>query len=194
MIIYPEDGVPQVITERDGPLVTQRPTPPDATAGFIGDEWLSVTAGEPGDNAIDLHRPGVCFYAGEWAQPREHEGRMARYGEFIGVGMGGPNFWINDPDRRKDNARDLLLRITYLAPEGGRVQVYDGEKYHDVGELAAGAAWRTDTWTVPLGIFAEAGANYGRNNAGFNVLGQINAPSIHIHSIEVRMAPAEGEE
>ena len=80
--------------------------------------------------------------------------------------------------------------MTCIAPEGGRVQIYDGGKYHDVGEFERSDEWRTDTWTVPRDIFAGEAADYGRNNPGFNVLGQINAPRIYVHSIEVRMAPA----
>ncbi len=194
VIVFPEDGAAQVITEREGPLAMQRPPVEAGPTGPIGDEWLKVTAGEPGDNAVAAHRPGVCFYPGEWANAREHMGKIARYAEYIALGMGGPNFWINDPDRTDNAARDLLMRITCIAPEGGRVQVFDGEKYHDVGEMEAGEQWRTDTWTVSRDIFAEATANYGRNNPGFNVLGQFNAPTIRIHSIEVRMSPLDDDE
>lgn len=194
VIVFPEDGAPQIITERTGPLVPSPPVEPSAAPGTIGEQWLTVTAGEAGDNTISAHCPGVCFYAGEWGSPRQHQGRTARYGELL-PGMAGPNFWVNDPDRRAAPPRDLLLRVTYIAPQGGRVQVHDGSKYHDIGDLQPGDDWRTDTWTVPRDIFAADGADYGRNYPGVNVLGQFYAPQVYVHSIQVRMiGPAEEDE
>jgi hypothetical protein len=181
IIIFPEDGTPQIITERDGPLVMPRPASAAPATGVIGDEWLSVVAGEPGDQRASVHLPGVNFYNMEWIGARDHEGKSARYGQQM-PGWGGPNFWVNNPDRE----RDLQVRVTYLTAEPGRVQVYDGNKYHDIGELVAGDEWRTDTWTVSRDILAGEDVNYGKRLPGFNVLLQFASPGVWVHSIEVR--------
>jgi len=184
VIIFPRDGTPQIISELDGPPAVQRPPSQTATTGVIGDEWMTVTAGDLLDDVVGRHTPGVCFFNCEWTRPREHEGKMARYGELIRPRMGGPNFWINNPDRE----RDLILRVTYLAPEGGEIQVYDGARYHTLGELDASDTWQTGEWTVSRDVFAGDEADHSRTYAGVNVLGQFATPGVWVHEIAVRAA------
>lgn len=184
VIVFPEDGTPQVISELTEAPAGRPHEPLPGVVGNIGDEWLTVTAGDLLDNVVGRHTPGVCFYAAEWTRPREQAGRMARYGELIRPRMGGPNFWINDPDPQ----RDLLLRVTYLAPEGGSLQVYDGSAYHTLGELVASDEWQTAEWTVSRAVLAAEGADYSRIFSGVNVLGQFACPRIYVHEIAVRAA------
>ncbi len=184
VIIFPEDGAPQVISELSEPL---RGTPPPGVAeapGDIGDEWLSVTAGEIFDDVLGRHVPGVSFFSAEWAPPEEKSGRLARYGELIRPRMGGPNFWVNRPDLE----RDLLVRVTALTPDGGVVQLYDGASYHVIGELAASEEWQTREFRADRAIFATEGADHSRE-PGLNLLGQFSAPAIWVHEIAVRAAP-----
>ena len=184
VIVFPEDGTPQVISELTG-APPGRPHEAQAGAtGDIGDEWTSVTAGELFDNVVGRRTPGVCFLGAEWTRAREQAGRMARYGELIRPRMGGPNFWINNPDRE----RDLLLRVTYLTPEGGALQIYDGGQYHTLGELAASEEWQTGEWRVSREIYAGDEADYSRTFTGLNVLGQFACPRVFVHEIAARAA------
>jgi len=184
VIVFPEDGAPQVISELTGAPPGRPHEARAGTSGDIGDEWMSVTAGELLDNVVGRHTPGVCFYGAEWTRAREQAGRMARYGELIRPRMGGPNFWINEPDRE----RDLLVRVTYLTPDGGALQVYDGTKYHTLGELAASDRWQTGEWRVSREIYAGDEADYSRTFRGFNLLGQFACPRVFVHEIAVRAA------
>jgi len=184
VIVFPEDGTPQVISELTGAPPGRPHEEQAAATGDVGDEWLSVTAGEMLDNVVGRHTPGVCFYGAEWTRAREQAGRMARYGELIRPRMGGPNFWINNPNRE----RDLLLRVTYLTPDGGALQVYDGARYHTVGELTVSDEWQTGEWRVSREIFAGDEADYSRTFTGFNLLGQFACPCVWVHEIAVRAA------
>jgi len=184
-IVFPVEGKPQVITERSGPLVVRRSrrVGPGRKPGNISGEWTAVTAGTSGDNLIDMHLPGVCFYQGEWDAPQQFQGKQCRYGEVLTAGMGGPNFWVNNPDPE----RDLVVRVTYFTTQLGRMQAYDGRRYHEVGDLAPAGAWQTDTWVVPRKHYSTADADYGRRHPGFNVIFQFQSASVYVHKIEVKM-------
>jgi len=182
-MVFPEDGSPQVISEKEPPPAPKVATP--RPLGVLGDEWKGVTAGERWDDRIATHTPGVCFYprSREWDAPAEFRGKICRYGEVL-PNLGGANFFVNQPDTNAD----LLVRITYLAKKAGKLFVYDGEKYHEVGDLPATDEWLTKVFRVPKELVSAPNADM-KYNAGLNLLFDVRVNGIYVHRIEARRAP-----
>jgi len=145
----------------------------------IGVEWVSVAADDADNESVRRYRPGVCFLGnGEWAPPKEHDGRIARFGGHY-PGQGGPNFLINDPPQR-----ELELRLSYWTEFGGTVRVYDGRRYHRLAELTARRRWATLSCRVRGSLLKNPAAD--RPEPGWNILCEIDSKGVYVEKIEVR--------
>ncbi len=183
-IIFPENGRPQVISHQPPPPAPKKTNRRVWT--LLGDDWKGVTAGEPNDASFARHIPGVCFLpqSKEWDPPARFKGKMCRYAEIL-PRLGGANFFVNGVDSKSD----LLVRITYCAKTNGRLEAYDGEKYHVVGRLPKTDAWKTLTFRVPKEIAASPRADK-HWRPGLNLLFQVSVNGVYVHRIEARRAPA----
>jgi len=100
--------------------------------------------------------------------------------------LGGANFFVNGADPKAD----MLVRITFWANAAGRLQAYDGHKYHVVGEIPKCDEWTTVTFRVPKEIAAAPDTDKDRV-PGINMLFQVNVNGIYVHRIEAQRAGAE---
>lgn len=190
VMLYPEDGPPQRFTDTpEAELAeaerTRAVLPAPQPRPTIGEEWLVLMADDPQADNPAAHSPGICLLPGpEWDEAAEHDGLPARYGARM-PRVGGPNFLINDPP-----ATDLEVRLTYQSEGEGTVEVYDGANYHLAAEMPPADEWSTLTARVPREILMTPGVDRSQH-PGLNVMGAISADRIWLHSLEVRLAPAE---
>ena len=185
VILFPEDGRPQVFSNMDVSQLagSKRPARPPRPPSTIGNEWLSVSADELNGQNVPAHRPGVCLLPSkEWDPPATHEGKKAWYGERL-PRLGGPNFIVNDPPDA-----DIELRITYWTQSEGTVHVYDGRQYHDVLGLRDEGRWASAMARVPRKLWQASTADRPQH-PGVNIMFDVDCAAVYVHSIEVRKAP-----
>ena len=82
------------------------------------------------------------------------------------------------------------MRLTYQSVGEGTLEIYDGARYHEIAAVPAADQWSTVTARVPRAILMTPGVDRPQAR-GLNVMGAINAGRIWLHTLEVRVAPAD---
>lgn len=150
---------------------------PDPLAN--GSEWIQVA--EDGDDAIPDEAGGVRFYTVDWAPPADVVAGLTLPARVATAS--GANVVVDLED--SESAR-VLVSITYSSADAGEVGQWDGAQYvflaplpatvHDDGAIR----WMRATFELSV----DGAFDYQAGIVGTNVLLQLSANGIAVHSIE----------